>query len=75
MTNFHDTHKVNIAQFQDVRLLFKIEQTSVLKQAHRLIEKACWHTILERQNDNLTLKIFDHDYKMTRLNITLGCTV
>ena len=53
------THKVNIAQFQDVRLLYKNEQTWILKQAHRLTAKACWPTILERQNVNLALKIFD----------------
>ena len=57
--NFDDTHKVNIAQFQDVRLLYKNEQTSILKQAYRLTAKTCWPTILERQNVNLALKIFD----------------
>ena len=57
--NFDDAHKLNIAQFQDVRLLYKNEQTSVFKQAHRLTAKACWPTNLERQSVNLALKIFD----------------
>ena len=57
--DFDDTHKVNIAQFQDVRLLYKNEQTSILKQAYRLTAKTGWPTILERQNVNLALKIFD----------------
>ena len=57
--NFEDTLKLNIAQFQDVRSLYKSEQTSIFKQAHRLTAKACWPSMLERQNVNLSLKIFD----------------
>ena len=52
-------NKKRTARIQDIRLLYKKEQSSLIKQAHRLTSKACWQTILERQNVNLALKIFD----------------
>ncbi|KAI6651884.1 Transposable element P transposase [Oopsacas minuta] len=45
--------------FQDLRSLFKLEQNSVAKTAHRLTAKSCWPSSLERQNVNLALRIFD----------------
>ena len=57
--NFDDVNNIGRARFQDIRLLYKNEQSSLIKQAHRLTSKACWPTMLERQNVNLALKIFD----------------
>ena len=57
--NFDDVNKIRAARFQDIRLLYKDEQSSLIKQAHRLTSKACWPTMLERQNVNLALKVFD----------------
>ena len=57
--NYDDVNKFHIARFQYIRLLYKSEQSSLLKQAHRLSSKACWPTMLERQSVNLALKIFD----------------
>ena len=45
--------------FQDLRNLFKLEQNSVAKTAHRLTVKSCWPSSLERQNVNLALRIFN----------------
>ena len=45
--------------FDDIRLLYKSEQHSTVKQAHRLNSKACWPTTLERQNVNLALRVFN----------------
>ena len=39
--------------FQVLRNLFKLEQNSVAKTAHRLTAKSCWPSSLERQNVNL----------------------
>ena len=39
--------------------MYKIEQHSSIKQAHRLSAKVCWPTSLERQNVNLALRIFN----------------
>ena len=52
-------NKIRTARFQDIRLLYKDEQSSLIKQALRLTSKACWPTMLERQNVNLALKVFD----------------
>ena len=57
--DFDDVNKIRTARFQDIMLLYKNEQSSLIKQAHRLTSKACWPTMLERQNVNLALKIFD----------------
>ena len=57
--NFDDVNKIRTARFQDIRLLYKNEQSSLIKQAHRLTSKACWPTMLERQNVNSALKTFD----------------
>ena len=54
-----DSQHIRIAKFQDIRLLYKNEQSLIIKQAHRLTAKACWPTSLERQNVSLALKIFD----------------
>ena len=43
------TAKLNEAKFNDIRVLYKIEQHSTIKQAHRLSAKVCWPTSLERQ--------------------------
>ena len=56
---YDEVNKIHVARFQDIRLLYKSEQSSLLKQAHRLSSKACWPTMLERQNVNLALKILD----------------
>ena len=37
--NYDDVNKIHIARFQDIRLLYKSEQSSLLKQAHRLSYK------------------------------------
>ena len=47
--NYDDVNKIHIDSFQDIRLLYKTEQSSLLKQAHRISFKACWPTMLERQ--------------------------
>ena len=47
------------AAFQDLRILFILEQNYVAKTAHRLTVKSCWPSSLERQNVNLALRIFD----------------
>ena len=57
--NCEDSQHLHIAKFQDIRLLYKNEQSLIIKQAHRLTAKACWPTSLERQNVSLALKIFD----------------
>ena len=49
---------MNIASFQDIRLLYREEQYKCAKFAPRLIAKACWPTPYERQNVNLALRIF-----------------
>ena len=54
-----ETNKVKKAMFNDIRLLYKSEQHSTVKQAHRLNSKACWPTTLERQNVNLALRVFN----------------
>ena len=51
--------KLSFARFQYIRLFYKKEHPSLIKQAHRLTSKACWPTMLERQNVNPALKIFD----------------
>ena len=50
----------NIASFQDVRLLYRSDQHSVLKLAPRLTAKSCWPSNLERQNVSLALRVFDY---------------
>ena len=51
--------ELNEAKFNDIRVLYKIEQHSTIKQAHRLSSMVCWPTSLERQNVNLILKVFN----------------
>ena len=53
------TSNQNEAKFNDIRLLYKAEQHSTIKQAHRLSSKVCWPTSLERQNVNLALRVFN----------------
>ena len=48
----------DIASFEDVRLLYRSEQNSIIKLAPRLTAKSCWPSILERQNVNLALRVF-----------------
>ena len=55
----NSTTELNTAKFNDIRVLYKIEQHSTIKQAHRLSSKVCWPTSLERQNVNLALRIFN----------------
>ena len=62
------TTKLNEAKFNDVRLLYKREQYSTIKQAHKLSSKVCWPTSLERQNVNLALRVF-HESTCTALKI------
>ena len=51
----NSTTELNTAKFNDIRVLYKIEQHSTIKQAHRLSSKVCWPTSLERQNVNIAL--------------------
>ena len=56
---FDDFTTTNIASFEDVRLLYRSDQHSVLKLAPRLTAKSCWPSNLERQNVSLALRVFD----------------
>ena len=47
------------ASFENIRVLYKEEQRSVAKTAHRLTVKSCWPSNLERQNVGLALRIFN----------------
>ena len=49
----------NSASFEDIRVLYKEEQRSVAKTAHRLTVKSCWPSNLERQNVGMALRIFN----------------
>ena len=53
----NSTTKLNEAKFNDIRKLYKSEQHSTMKQAHRLSYKVCWPTSLECQNVNLALRV------------------
>ena len=57
--SIYDTSELNEAKFEDIRLLYKSEQYSIVKQAHRLNSKACWPTSFERQNVNLALRVLN----------------
>ena len=57
--SIYDTNKLNEAKFEDIRLLYKSEQHSIVKQAHILNSKACWPTSFESQNVNLALRVFN----------------
>ena len=57
--NFEDFNSTNKALFEDIRLLFRSEQNSVAKLAHRLTAKSCWPSNLERQNVSLAQRIFN----------------
>ena len=57
--NFDYVNKIRTIRFQDIWLLYKDEHSSLIKQSHRLTSKACWPTMLEGQNVNLALKVFD----------------
>ena len=48
-----------MASFEDVCLLYRSDQHSVLKLASRLTAKSCWPSNLERQNVSLALRVFD----------------
>ena len=56
--SFEDFQQVNIASFEDIRLLYREVQYKCAKLAPRLIAKACWPTSFERQNVSLALRIF-----------------
>ena len=56
--NFNNFAMTNTAVFEDVRRLYKDDQHSVAKLAPRLTYKACWPLTFERQNVNLSLRIF-----------------
>ncbi|KAI6658292.1 hypothetical protein LOD99_15561 [Oopsacas minuta] len=56
---FDFVHIIKTVAFQDLQNLFKLEQSSVAKTAHRLTAKSCWPSSLETQNVNLALRIFD----------------
>ena len=49
---------MEIASFEDVRLLYRSEQNSIIKLVPRLTAKSCWPSILELQNVNLALRVF-----------------
>ena len=57
--SFDNLSITNRATMEDVRLLFKSEQFTSVKQAPKLTAKFCWPTNLERQTVHLTLRIFD----------------
>ena len=57
--SFDDFTLSNSASFEDIRVLYKEEQRSVAKTAHRLTAKSCWPSNLERQNVGLALRIFN----------------
>ena len=56
--NFEDLTQVNRALFEDIRLLYRSEQISVAKLAHRLTAKSCWSN-LERQSVSLAHRVFN----------------
>ena len=66
--SIYDISKLNEAKFEDIRLLYKSEKHSNVKQAHRLNSKAWWPTSFERQNVNLPLRVFN-DSTCTALKI------
>ena len=45
------------APFQDIRNVFKSDKCNLMKRAPKLAAKACWPSLLERQNVTLALKI------------------
>ncbi|KAI6658227.1 Transposable element P transposase [Oopsacas minuta] len=47
-------------QIQDLRLLFKLNQFSVAKLSPKLNYKSCWSSVLDKQNVELTLRVFDY---------------
>ena len=49
---------VRRALFEDIRLLYRSEQNSVAKLAHRLTAKSCWPSNLERQSVSLAHRVF-----------------
>ena len=57
--SFDDFTLSNSASFEDIRVLYKEEQRSVAKTAHRLTAKSCWPSNLERQNVGLAIRIFN----------------
>ena len=57
--SFSETNILNRAKFNDIRLLYKYEEHSTVKQAHKLNSKACWPTTFERQNVNIALRVFN----------------
>ena len=57
--NFEDLMQVNRALFEDIRLLYRSEQNSVAKLAHRLTAKSCWPSNLERQSVSLAHRVFN----------------
>ena len=57
--SFDDFTLSNSSSFEDIRVLYKEEQRSVAKTAHRLTAKSCWPSNLERQNVGLASRIFN----------------
>ena len=55
---FEDFSVLNTASFEDIRMLYKTDQHSVVKLAPRLTAKSCYPSNFERQNVTLALKIF-----------------
>ena len=57
---FDDFTTTNVVSFEDLRLLYRSDQHSVLKLAPRLTSNSCWPSNLERQNVSLALRVFDY---------------
>ena len=57
--SFDDFSHNSKALFEDIRQLYRSEQNSVAKLAHRLTAKSCWPTSLERQNVSLAHRVFN----------------
>ena len=57
--NFEDLTQVNRVLFKEIRLLYRSEQNSVDKLAHRLTAKSCCPSNLERLSVSLVHRVFN----------------
>ena len=57
--SFDDYSLNSKALFKHIRQLYRSEQNSVAKLAHRLTAKSCWPSSLERQNVSLAHRVFN----------------
>ena len=58
-SSFDDFSHKSKALFEDIRQLYRSEQNSVAKLAHRLTAKLCWPSSLQRQNVSSAHRVFN----------------